>query len=111
AGIVRESPSAIQRPSLDVRDDPVELVEAVVTDHEPAAAASVLDADGRAEPLRELGLEPADVRVLRAAVAVRSLGRPPGKPPDRLLGVADAPAFLADLRRELERDRRRCHGE
>src|SRR5690606_34828402 len=97
--------------SADMRDDSVELVEAVIADHEPPAAPPVLDGDGRAELLGELRLEAADVRVLRAGGAVRPLGRPTRQPADGLLRVADAPAFLADLRRELERDGGRRHGE
>src|SRR5690606_7569984 len=97
--------------STDMGDDPVELVEAVIADHEPAAAPPVLDADGRAELLRELRLEPPDVRVLRPAFRARPLRRAPREPADRPLRVADAPALLADLVRKLELDGRRRHAE
>src|SRR5690606_34919301 len=95
-------------PALNVLDDPVQLVEAVIADHDPAALLAVLDADRGAEPLRELRLEPPNVRILRLGAAVDggSLLRL-GETPDRLLGLADAPALANDAVRELELDRRR----
>src|SRR5690606_10139447 len=71
--------------SADVRDDAVELVEAMIADHEAAAALAVLDGDGCTEPLRKLHLESAHVRVLRASarvVAGRPRLGPAGEPAD-----------------------------
>src|SRR5690554_3328808 len=93
-------------------DDPVELVEAMVPDHDPPAFIPVLDADRGAEPLGKLGLEPPDVRVLRAH-------RPPAAPglagpresADRLLGLPDAQALADDPVRELELNRGRLDAE
>src|SRR5690606_31859273 len=91
--------------SADVRDDAVELVEAMIADHEAAAALAVLDGDGCTEPLRKLHLESAHVRVLRASARVvagrPSLG-PAGEPADRVLRVANTPSLLADPVRELD---------
>src|SRR5690606_26503672 len=39
-------------PSLNMRDDPVQLVEAVIPNHEPPAVLAVLDRDRRTELLR-----------------------------------------------------------
>ena len=58
--------------SLDVCEDAVELVQAVVAHHELApASAARLDRDARAELLRQLLLETCHIRITLAAFLVR----------------------------------------
>src|SRR5690606_1616839 len=65
------------------------------------------------ELLGKLGLELTDVRVLAGTVAAASGGLrfAVAEPPDRLFGLADAPALLANPLRELELSAGRPHAE
>src|SRR6185437_11274483 len=89
------------RTSLNVRENAVELVEAVVVDDETALTGSrVADRDARAEFIGEIPLEALHVRVARRLI--RRLGgfRREHASDDRF-GLAHRDALLRDERTDL----------
>src|SRR4051812_21023374 len=97
-----ETPSAVlARPSravmsVDVREDAVELVEAVVTDDQLAlAAAGMLDRNLGAELLGQLLLETIDVGVARR-ICLGAIGRRLLQTPHERLGITHRQALLDD---------------
>src|SRR6185503_5734488 len=89
---------------VDVRENPVQLVEAVITDDELAAARRrVLQLDRRAELVGEVVLEPLDVRILRAALSglVLAVARVRDEAPHERFRLADGESFLRDQRADF----------
>ena len=87
-----------------MREYPVELVEAVITDHELALASRrVNELDRRAELVGEVVLEPLDVRVFRARLAGIALGsaRVRDEAPYERFRLANREALLRDQRADF----------
>src|SRR6516164_8432335 len=88
--------------SLDVCEDAVELVQAVVAHHELApASAARLDRDPSTELLRQLLLEARHIRIALGSAIVR--GRPVRglQSPHQRLGLAHREALAGDEQRDL----------
>ena len=52
------------RPAPQVRDDPFQFVDAVITDHDTPAGGAVLDTYRRPQPISQFGFQPPHVRIL-----------------------------------------------
>src|SRR5262249_9252277 len=88
--------------SLDVSEDTVELVQAVVAHDELATAAPArLDRDAGAELLRQLLLEARHIGIALAVAIVRSHPEPDLQAPHQRLGLAHREALARDEQRDL----------
>src|ERR1700680_3001862 len=111
-GIIETARASVHRPVtragcavpdlLDVRQDPVELVQTVVTHHELAlATAARLDGDAGAELLGELLLQALHVRVARGCPRTGSGTGRGLQAAHQRLGLAHRQALLRDQRSDL----------
>src|SRR5690349_14797464 len=91
----------VARPGLPallyMREDAVELIQAVVAHDElPAAATASLDRHPRSELLRELLFEPCDIRVALAIAHMRGCGGRRLQPPHEGFGLTHGKTLAGD---------------